>query len=128
MAALTEERLRAALRDVADPASGRDIVTAGLVDSLAVRDGLVHLALRTDRAQADAMEQVRRSAETLLARWQQVDTDPKLDKFFADLEPVFLSPAPGHNPAQKLNALMLFSGLLHSNDLISHRGTAMQTR
>ena len=68
MAALTEERLRAALRDVADPASGQDIVTAGLVDSLAVRDGLVHLALRTDRARADAMEQVRRSAETLLAR------------------------------------------------------------
>lgn len=41
-------------------------------------------------------------AEALLARWEKVHTDPKLDEFFAQLEPVFLNPAPGHNPAQKL--------------------------
>ena len=68
MAALTEDGLRAVLREVLDPASGRDIIAAGLVDSLAVRDGLVHLALRTDRAGAAAMEEVRRIAETVLAR------------------------------------------------------------
>jgi ATP-binding protein involved in chromosome partitioning len=68
MAPLTTDGLRAALRAVQDPASGRDIVAAGLVDSLAVRDGLVHLALRTDRAHAAAMEQVRRAAEALLAQ------------------------------------------------------------
>ncbi len=68
MAPLTTDRLRVALRAVRDPASGQDIVAAGLVDSLAVRDGLVHLALRTDRANAAAMEQVRHAAETLLAR------------------------------------------------------------
>jgi ATP-binding protein involved in chromosome partitioning len=48
--------------------SGRDIVAAGLVDSLALRDGLVHLALRTNRSSAPAMEQVRRMAETLLSK------------------------------------------------------------
>jgi len=68
MTPLTTDGLRAALRGVSDPGSGQDIVTAGLVDSLAVRDGLVHLALRTDRANAAAMEQVRREAEALLAR------------------------------------------------------------
>ncbi len=68
MAALTTDGLRAALRGVMDPSSGRDIVTAGLVDSLAVRDGLVHLALRTDRSSAPAMEQVRRAAEALLSK------------------------------------------------------------
>jgi len=68
MAPLTTDGLRAALRAVQDPASGRDIVAAGLVDSLAVRDGLVHLALRTDRANAGPMEQARRAAETLLAQ------------------------------------------------------------
>ena len=68
MAALTTDGLRAVLRGVVDPASGRDIVAAGLVDSLAVRDGLVHLALRTDRSSAPAMEQVRRAAEALLSK------------------------------------------------------------
>ncbi len=68
MAALTTDGLRAALRGVMDPGSGRDIVAAGLVDSLAVRDGLVHLALRTDRDSAPAMEQVRRAAEALLSK------------------------------------------------------------
>ena len=68
MAALTADGLRVALRGVADPGSGQDIVSAGLVDSLAVRDGLVHLALRTDRSNAPAMEQVRRAAEALLSK------------------------------------------------------------
>ena len=68
MAALTTDGLRAALRGVMDPRSGQDIVAAGLVDSLAQRDGLVHLALRTDRTNAPAMEQVRRAAEALLAK------------------------------------------------------------
>ena len=68
MAPLTTDGLRAALGAIRDPASGLDIVAAGLVDSLAVRDGLVHLALRTDRAHAGIMEQVRRAAETLLAQ------------------------------------------------------------
>jgi ATP-binding protein involved in chromosome partitioning len=68
MSALTTEGLRAALRGVVDPVSGRDIVAAGLVDSLALREGLVHLALRTNRSSAPAMEQVRRKAETLLSK------------------------------------------------------------
>jgi ATP-binding protein involved in chromosome partitioning len=68
MSALTTDGLRAALRGVVDPVSGRDIVAAGLVDSLVLRDGLVHLALRTDRSSAPAMEQVRRTAEALLSK------------------------------------------------------------
>ena len=68
MAPSTTDELRTALRAVQDPVSGRDIVSAGLVDSLAARDGLVHLALRTDRAGAAAMEGVRRAAEALLAK------------------------------------------------------------
>ena len=68
MVPLTTDGLRAALRAVQDPVSGRDIVAAGLVDSLAARDGLVHLALRTDRAHAAAMEGVRRAAEAVLAK------------------------------------------------------------
>jgi len=62
------EALRAALRAIKDPASGRDIVTAGLVEAIEVRGGLVQATLLTDRAHAAAMEPVRREAEALLMR------------------------------------------------------------
>ena len=68
MAALTEQGLREALRAVRDPRSGRDIVEAGLVDSLQTRDGMVQLTLRGDREQAGVTEQVRREAQETLAR------------------------------------------------------------
>jgi ATP-binding protein involved in chromosome partitioning len=59
--------LQAALRAVRDPASGQDVVTAGLVDAIEQRDGMVQVALLTDRAHAAAMEPVRRAAEAALA-------------------------------------------------------------
>ena len=67
MAETDEAALRQALRALVDPATGRDVVTAGLIDSLTLRGGLVHLALRADRATAPAMEGVRARAQALLA-------------------------------------------------------------
>jgi len=64
---LSPEGLRAVLRGVTDPASGQDVVAAGLIDGIEVRDGLVHVALLTDRAHAAEMESVRKAAEVLLA-------------------------------------------------------------
>jgi ATP-binding protein involved in chromosome partitioning len=63
----TAESLREALRGIADPAGGRDIVSAGIVDAIDLRGGLVQVALLTDRAHAEAMEPVRRAVEKLLA-------------------------------------------------------------
>ncbi len=65
---LSPEALREALRDIKDPASGRDIVAAGLLEGIQVRDGLVQVALLTDRAHAEAMEPVRRAVEAALAK------------------------------------------------------------
>ena len=64
----TADELRAALRAVNDPASGKDIVTAGLVEGIELRGGLVQVALLTDRAHAAAMEPVRQQVEALLSR------------------------------------------------------------
>ncbi|MEA2789649.1 MAG: ATP-binding protein involved in chromosome partitioning [Acetobacteraceae bacterium] len=64
----TPDALRDALRAIKDPASGRDIVTAGLVEAIEVRGGLVQATLLTDRAHAAAMEPVRREAEAVLMR------------------------------------------------------------
>jgi ATP-binding protein involved in chromosome partitioning len=68
MADASADSLRAALRALKDPASGRDIVAAGLVEGIEVKGGLVQVSLLTDRAQAKAMEPVRRAAEALLMR------------------------------------------------------------
>ena len=62
------DALRIALRELKDPASGRDIVSAGLIEGIQLRDGLVQVTLLTDRAHAAAMEPVRRAAEALLMR------------------------------------------------------------
>ncbi len=67
MSDVPQQSLRAALAQVIDPATGRDIVSAGLVGDIAVRDGLVQVSLLTDRARAAAMEPVRKAAEQALA-------------------------------------------------------------
>ena len=63
----TEQTLTEALRDIADPATGRDIVAAGLLDAILVRDGLVQVTLLTDRQRAAGMEPVRREVERMLS-------------------------------------------------------------
>ena len=68
MADASSDALRAALRAVRDPASGQDIVTAGLLEGIEVRGGMVQATLLTDRAHAAAMEPVRREAEAVLMR------------------------------------------------------------
>ena len=67
MAEPTEQRLRERLRAIADPASGRDLIEAGLVESVQVRGGLVQVALRASRERAREMEALARQAERLLA-------------------------------------------------------------
>lgn len=52
-----------ALTAVRDPASGQDVVAAGMVQGLVVRDGMVHFALQVAREAAAAMEPVRGAAE-----------------------------------------------------------------
>ncbi len=68
MVEASPDALRTALRAIRDPASGQDIVTAGLIEAIEVRGGLVQVTLLTSRAQAPAMEPVRREAEAVLAR------------------------------------------------------------
>ena len=66
-AEITEAAVLQALRTLKDPASGRDIVGAGLVEGVVVRNGMVQLALLADRKTAGAMEAVRAQAQALVA-------------------------------------------------------------
>jgi ATP-binding protein involved in chromosome partitioning len=67
----TAASLREVLGSVADPATGLDIVSAGLVEGVEVRPGphgvLVQVSLLTHRDRAQEMEPVRQQVEKLLA-------------------------------------------------------------
>lgn len=73
MAAIDERTLLAALDRVQDPASGRDLPSSGRIESLAIRDGVVHLALRAAREEAQVLEPMRSAAETALRAVRGVD-------------------------------------------------------
>ncbi len=70
------ERLMGVLRNLRAPQGsvneGADIVAAGLVDDLQVREGLVQLVLRAERSHLREMEALAKEAEALLKRQQGI--------------------------------------------------------
>ncbi len=67
MAKTTEQQILDALKTIIDPASGRDIVTQGLVQGLALNNGNAQFALGIDPARAKEYEPVRQRAERVVA-------------------------------------------------------------
>ncbi|HXA25670.1 MAG TPA: P-loop NTPase, partial [Acetobacteraceae bacterium] len=98
----TVETLRDALRAIKDPASGKDIVTAGVIEGIELRGSLVQVALLTDRAHAEAMEPVRRAAEALLARQPGItNATAVLTGRKAPAQPAPAAAGHGHGHGQK---------------------------
>ena len=64
---LTESAARAALTDVSYPGLKRDIVSLGLVRSVTVRDGRVHVSLTLSTDRAEVPDQLRAAIRTRLA-------------------------------------------------------------
>ncbi len=62
----TAQAVRHVLERTREPRGGQDLVTAGLVESVRVQDGLVQVALLADRAQAAGLEPLRRELEGAL--------------------------------------------------------------
>ncbi len=69
-----EDDVRAALARIVDPAKGTDILSAGQVKALSVRDGAVSFVLEVDPARGGQMEPLRQAAEQAVARVAGVET------------------------------------------------------
>jgi ATP-binding protein involved in chromosome partitioning len=63
MSAPDRDRVLAALARVVDPETGRDVVSAGLIQGLVVRDGNVGFAVEVDPKAGAAREPLRRACE-----------------------------------------------------------------
>ena len=61
-----EAAVRSALADVREPASGRDILSAGLLGGISVRDGMVQVEIAVPRERARAYEPLRVAVEAAL--------------------------------------------------------------
>jgi ATP-binding protein involved in chromosome partitioning len=123
----TAETLREALRGITDPATGRDIVSAGLVDAIELRGGLVQVALLTDRARAEAMEPVRRAVETLLAAQPGVSNATAVLTAHRAPQEVKAVSGGGHQHAQPQHGggqkpLLLLPGVKHIVAVASGKG------
>lgn len=64
----------AALKGIADPVSGQDLVAAGLVRALTVAGGAVRFVLEIDPSRAEAMEATRAEAEAAVGALGGVDS------------------------------------------------------
>jgi len=67
MAATREDVLKA-LAGVMDPASGKDVVSAGLIQGLTLRDGNVGFAIEVPAARGPQSEPLRKQAEDIVAK------------------------------------------------------------
>jgi ATP-binding protein involved in chromosome partitioning len=67
MAETLADAVRAALGAVRDPGTGQDVVSAGMLQGLSARDGLVQFALAVPRERARALEPLRAAAERAAA-------------------------------------------------------------
>ncbi|AHJ63386.1 Iron-sulfur cluster assembly/repair protein ApbC [Granulibacter bethesdensis] len=93
-----DTQLREVLRAITDPATGKDIVSAGLIDSIQSRDGLVQVALRATRERAAEMETVRKAAETVLSRQPGIRNATVVLTAHHDAPPTTAQAAHGHGP------------------------------
>ena len=63
MAQVTEQQILEALKAVKDPDTGQDVVSAGMVSGLVIKDGNVAFALEVDPQRGPNLEPMRKQAE-----------------------------------------------------------------
>lgn len=95
----TRDAVLAELKQITDPVSGQDIVSAGLVRALNVEAGTVRFVLEIDPARAKQMEPVRAEAEARLKALDGIDKVSAMMTAHSDKAPPDLKPKP--KPSQQ---------------------------
>ncbi|MBM3510870.1 MAG: iron-sulfur cluster assembly protein, partial [Alphaproteobacteria bacterium] len=63
MAAVTEEQVRTALKSVIDPDRGADVVAAGMISGVHVRDGHITFSIEVRPEEGATKEPIRKACE-----------------------------------------------------------------
>ncbi len=66
MAGVTEQEILDALAKVTEPETGKDIVSAGMIQGLQIKDGHIGFAIEVDPAQGAELEPMRKLAEEVV--------------------------------------------------------------
>ena len=128
MADIDRAAVEAALGAVRDPASGKDVVSAGLIDGIATRGGHVQFALKVDPAMGARIEPLRQACETAVRAIPGIQT---VTAVMTAERPASRPPAPHHHagqragrppPAADAQAALLAPGVKHIVAVASGKG------
>jgi ATP-binding protein involved in chromosome partitioning len=95
MARLSEQQILGALKQVADPDRGGDIVALGMISGIVIRDGHVGFSIEVDPQRGPHLEPLRRAAE------RAVETIPGVLSVSAVLTATRPGPRPGPAPGPR---------------------------
>ena len=98
MADIDRAAVETALAAVRDPASGKDVVSAGLVDGIATRGGHVQFALKVDPAMGARIEPLRQACETAVRAIPGIQS---VTAVMTAERPAARAPAPHHHAGQR---------------------------
>jgi ATP-binding protein involved in chromosome partitioning len=128
MADIDRAAVEAALAAVRDPASSKDVVSAGLIDGIATRGGHVQFALKVDPAMGAGIEKLRQACEAAVRAIAGIQS---VTAVMTAERPAARPPAPHHHagqrtgraaPADAAQGALLAPGVKHIVAVASGKG------
>ena len=98
MAEIDRAAVEGALAAIRDPASGKDVVSAGLIDGIATRGGHVQFALKVDPAMGAGIEKLRQACEAAV---RAIPGMQSVTAVMTAERPAARAPAPHHHAGQR---------------------------
>jgi ATP-binding protein involved in chromosome partitioning len=128
MADIDRAAVEAALAAIRDPASGKDVVSAGLIDGIATRGGHVQFALKVDPSMGAGIEKLRQACEAAVRAISGIQS---VTAVMTAERPAARAPAPHHHAGQRAGraapggdaqAALLAPGVKHIVAVASGKG------
>ncbi|MBX3498947.1 MAG: Mrp/NBP35 family ATP-binding protein [Alphaproteobacteria bacterium] len=128
MADIDRAAVETALAAVRDPASGKDVVAAGLIDGIATRGGHVQFALKVDPTMGAGIEKLRQACEAAV---RAIPGAQSVTAVMTAERPAQRAPAPHHHAGQRAGraapggdaqAALLAPGVKHIVAVASGKG------